>query len=126
MPVLAGAGTVPYNEASRSQRRAAGSTKRVWLAAARFVHDGLQIPGESELLAQRGHAALEGLGARRDPPVRLIYLVLCSMTGWLALLTKTSAAKDVEILVLRHETRSCAGSTQSHDRTGQTARCSRR
>jgi transposase InsO family protein len=36
-------------------------------------------------------------------PLRLIYLVLCSMTGWLALLTKTSAAKDVEILVLRHE-----------------------
>jgi transposase len=33
----------------------------------------------------------------------LIYLVLCRITGWLALLTQTSAAKDVEILVLRHE-----------------------
>jgi putative transposase len=35
--------------------------------------------------------------------LRLIYLVLCRITGWLALLTQTSAAKDVEILVLRHE-----------------------
>src|SRR5258706_9326445 len=36
-------------------------------------------------------------------PLRLIYLVFCRIAGWLALLTRTSAAKDVEILVLRHE-----------------------
>jgi hypothetical protein len=35
--------------------------------------------------------------------LRLLYLVFCRMAGWLALLTRTSAAKDVEILVLRHE-----------------------
>ncbi len=35
--------------------------------------------------------------------LRLTYLVLCRVTSWLALLTGTSAAKDVEILVLRHE-----------------------
>jgi hypothetical protein len=35
--------------------------------------------------------------------LRLIFLVFCRITGWLALLTRTSAAKDVEILVLRHE-----------------------
>lgn len=35
--------------------------------------------------------------------VRLLYLVFCRVFGWLALLTSTSAAKDVEILVLRHE-----------------------
>jgi len=29
--------------------------------------------------------------------------VFCRVCGWLALLTSTSAAKDVEILVLRHE-----------------------
>jgi putative transposase len=36
-------------------------------------------------------------------PLRLIYLVLCRITSWLVLLTRTSAAKDVEILILRHE-----------------------
>jgi len=35
--------------------------------------------------------------------VRLLYYVFCRVCGWLALLTSTSAAKDVEILVLRHE-----------------------
>jgi putative transposase len=35
--------------------------------------------------------------------VRLLYLVLCRVLGWLALLMSTSDAKDVEILVLRHE-----------------------
>jgi putative transposase len=35
--------------------------------------------------------------------LRLIYLVLCRITSWLVLLTRTSAVKDVEILVLRHE-----------------------
>ena len=35
--------------------------------------------------------------------LRLLYLVFCHIAGWLALLTHTSAAKDVEILILRHE-----------------------
>jgi putative transposase len=35
--------------------------------------------------------------------LRLLYLVFCRIAGWLALLTRTSAAKDAEILVLRHE-----------------------
>jgi putative transposase len=57
-------------------------------------------------------------------PLCLIYLTLCSMTGWLALLTKTSAAKDVEIVVLRHENAVMrAGSTRSHDWAGRTQRC---
>jgi putative transposase len=35
--------------------------------------------------------------------LRLLYLVFCRIAGWLALLTRTSTAIDVEVLVLRHE-----------------------
>jgi putative transposase len=34
---------------------------------------------------------------------RLAYLMLARMASWLALLARSDAAKDVEILVLRHE-----------------------
>ena len=34
---------------------------------------------------------------------RLAYLLLTRVLSWLALLARTGAAKDVEILVLRHE-----------------------
>jgi putative transposase len=33
----------------------------------------------------------------------LVYLMLVRMLSWLALLARSDAAKDVEILVLRHE-----------------------
>ena len=35
--------------------------------------------------------------------LRLAYLILTRVLSWLALLGRTDAAKDVEILVLRHE-----------------------
>jgi hypothetical protein len=35
--------------------------------------------------------------------LRLLYLVLCHIIGWLSLLTQTQSAKEVEILVLSHE-----------------------
>src|SRR5665213_3431043 len=36
-------------------------------------------------------------------PPRLMYLLFCRMASWLVLLGRGSAAKEVELLVLRHE-----------------------
>ena len=35
--------------------------------------------------------------------IRLVYLFMVPVFGWLALLVRSDAVKDVEILVLRHE-----------------------
>ncbi|MGW7594699.1 integrase [Streptomyces asiaticus] len=35
--------------------------------------------------------------------IRLIYLLACQTFRWLALLARSNAAKDVEILMLRHQ-----------------------
>jgi hypothetical protein len=40
--------------------------------------------------------------------IRLVYLFVVRVLGWLALLGGSEAAKDAEILILRHEGRSAA------------------
>ncbi|GAA3367150.1 hypothetical protein GCM10017744_078150 [Streptomyces antimycoticus] len=50
--------------------------------------------------------ALELTGAAascRVVAIRLIYQLACQLFRWLALLARSSAAKDVEILMLRHQ-----------------------
>jgi len=34
---------------------------------------------------------------------RLLYLISVQLVGWLGLLVRSTAAKDIEILILRHE-----------------------
>jgi hypothetical protein len=35
--------------------------------------------------------------------IRMLYLMFVRLTAWLALLARSSASKDAELLVLRHE-----------------------
>ena len=35
--------------------------------------------------------------------VRVLYLIFVRLAGWMALLTRSAASKDAELLVLRHE-----------------------
>jgi hypothetical protein len=58
--------------------------------------------------------------------VRLIYRSLAALPSWFALSARSSALKNAEILVLRHEVGCCAVVTPGGESAGRTGRCSPR
>jgi len=58
--------------------------------------------------------------------VSLLYRSILKVFAWLALLARSSATKDAEILVLRHEVAVLRRQIGQPSRPGPTGRCSRR
>jgi putative transposase len=58
--------------------------------------------------------------------IRLLYLIFIRLGGWLVLVGRSTASKDIELLVLRHEVAVLCRASPGPGWTGPTARSSPR
>ena len=59
-----------------------------------------------------------------DVSLRLLYLIVDRFLSWLMLLGRATSSKEIELLVLRHESLYCAEPTPRPASTGPTEPCS--
>jgi len=55
--------------------------------------------------------------------LRLVYLAVLRVFGWLALIARSDRAKDAEILILRHQVAVLQRQVRPHGHRGPTGRC---